>query len=88
MSGAKVDDIGPLRDLSQLQVLYLKGTQVSDLSPLRDLTQLREIWLYGTPVSDLTPLVKMKGVTIRLYEGHQVTVPEELKYRVVRVPSP
>ena len=38
----------------------------------------------GTQVSDLSPLVKMKDMTIWLGDGPQLTVPEELKGRVVR----
>ena len=110
VEGAKVKDLEPLSDLTQLQVLILNDTQVSDLEPLRGLTQLQELYLTDAPVSDLRPLrkltqlkflelsgtlvsdlsslAKIKGVTIYLYEERQVTVPEELKDRVLRVPSP
>ena len=77
-------DLEPLRELTRLQTLYLGSTQVSDLEPLRRLTQLKVLWLGHTQVSDLRPLVKMKGVTIWLDAGQQVTIPEELKDRVFR----
>ncbi len=81
---SEVKDLEPLRNLTELLWLYLSDTQVSDLEPLRELTQLQSLSLDGTQVSDLSPLVKMKNVTIYLYEGQQVTIPEELKDRVVR----
>ena len=83
LNGAQVSDLSPLRELTQLQVLYLlNDTQVSDLSPLRELIQLQVLYLQGTQVSDLTPLKKMKGVKIYLNAGQRVMVPEELKDRV------
>ena len=64
LSGAKIDDIGPLRELNQMKWLFLDDTQVSDLAPLSELNQLE---------------------TIFLDEDQQVTIPEELKDRVVRM---
>ena len=82
--GTQVTDLDPLRELTQLQQIYLNRTQVSDITPLRDLTQLQLLYLYSTQVSDLSPLTGMKSVTIFLDENQQVTIPEELKDRVVR----
>ena len=85
LGGTQVTDLEPLYHLTQLQWLSLRETQVSDLEPLCELTKLKELVLCETQVSDLTPLLKIKGVTIYLNEGQQVTVPEELKDRVVRL---
>ena len=56
------------------------GTEFSG-QPLRELTQLRWLYLNGAQALDFEP--KIKGVTIYLDEGQQVTIPEELKDRVV-----
>jgi internalin A len=51
-----LSDLTPLKDLTQLQKLYVYSTQVSDLTPLKDLTQLQNLYVSSTQVSDLTPL--------------------------------
>ena len=84
-----VTDVGPLRKLTLLEDLWLDGTQVADIEPLSDLTQLQWLNLTGTLVTDLSPLVKMKNVTIYVYENQQVTIPEELSVvRVTRLTTP
>ncbi|MCH7726301.1 MAG: hypothetical protein IH991_07460 [Planctomycetes bacterium] len=71
----KVEDLEPLRELTQLLAVDLRDTKISDLTPLRELTQLQELYLGGTRVSDLSPLVGIKGVTLYLREGQEVTIP-------------
>ena len=56
LSGTSVEDISPLRELSQLQSLSLSGTSVEDISPLRGLSQLQSLSLSGASVEDISPL--------------------------------
>ena len=51
-----LSDLSPLKDLAQLQLLYVNSTQVSDLSPLKDLANLQQLDVSDTQVSDLSPL--------------------------------
>ena len=58
----RIDDIAPLADLIELQLLSLWETTVSDLSPLSNLTGLQVLHLDRTPVSDLSPLSNLIGL--------------------------
>lgn len=49
-------DIGPLKDLTSLEELYLDFNQIRDLSPLAPLTNLRYLTLSYNQIDDLTPL--------------------------------
>ncbi len=51
-----LEDLTLLKDLKQLQILFLFRTMVSDLAPLRGLEQLQQISAAHTEISDLTPL--------------------------------
>lgn len=84
LANTQVSDVGPLRELKQLRVLSLVNTQVSDVKPLANLSRLRHLMLHGAPVSDVSPLVGNKGLTIHLFAGWKVTVPEEMQDRVKR----
>jgi internalin A len=55
-----LSDLSPLKDLLQLQQLYLFDTQVSDLNPLKNLQQLQQLDVFNTRVSDLSPLKDLK----------------------------
>jgi Leucine-rich repeat (LRR) protein len=41
--------VTPLKDLSQLQLLYLDANKLTGLTPLKDLTQLTELRLSDNP---------------------------------------
>ena len=83
LQGSEIEDVVPLHKLPDLQRLWLTSTDVSDLKPLRKLTQLQWLWVDHTQVDDLSPLLELKSVFIFLEEESQVTVPEELKDRVL-----
>ena len=55
-------DISPLKDLQNLEELYVDETQVVDLSPLKDLQNLEELDLSKTAVSDLSPLKDLQNL--------------------------
>lgn len=52
----QVDDLSPLKDLTNLERLLLKNSPVSDISPLAGLTNLTSVDLSATQVSDLSPM--------------------------------
>ena len=52
LSGTKVSDLTPLKELKGLEHLYLSDTAVSDLTPIKDLTGLQWLDLSGTAVSN------------------------------------
>ena len=87
LKGNPISDLEPLSKLPRLHFIDLEGAQVSDLEPLREMTQLRKLDLRYTQVTDLSPLTEMKNVTIYLDEKQQLTIPEELEDRVMRLPS-
>jgi internalin A len=55
-----VQDISPIKGLTQLQSLSLANTQVQDISPIKGLTQLQSLSLANTQVQDISPI---KGLT-------------------------
>ena len=52
LSYSGVKNIGPLKALISLQILWLSNTQVSDIELLKALINLQKLWLYNTQVSD------------------------------------
>ena len=98
LSEGVIDDPDPpgpdwLRDLigidyfADVVFVDFDDTEIEDIESLRELTQLQILNLKGTQVSDLTPFMGMKYVTIVLDDGHEMTIPEELKDRVLYWPS-
>ena len=59
LGGARITDISPLSNYTNLKLLDLAGTPVSDLSPIKNLASLRSLDLTETLVSDLSPLSKL-----------------------------
>ncbi len=51
-----LQNIEPLTQLADLQILDLSGTAITDISPLRNLTELIELDLSNTKVTDILPL--------------------------------
>ena len=54
-----IEDITPLRNLTELHGISLFGNQVSDISSLANLTRLVYFNGAGNPISDLRPLSKL-----------------------------
>jgi Leucine-rich repeat (LRR) protein/GTPase SAR1 family protein len=59
-----LSDLAPLKELTNLQQLYVHSTQVSDLAPLKELTNLQLLSVYSTKVSDLSPLKELANLQI------------------------
>ena len=78
----KLNDLSPLKDLTQLQLLDVSCTQVSDLTPLKDLKQLQHLYVYSTQVSDLTPLkdlTQLQLLSVSLDPSERFNAFERLK---------
>ena len=56
LDGTRIDSLGPLGELTDLNYLSLRDTYVRSLAPLAYLNRLAFIDLSGTPVADLSPL--------------------------------
>ncbi len=62
LANTKIQDITPLSNFDQLELLNLRGTRVSDLEPLAHLTTLRWLDLSSTKVSDPDPLAHLTAL--------------------------
>ena len=62
LRGAKISDISPLANFSNLQSIDMAATQISDLSPIKNLIKLRSLNLALTPVSDISPLANLSAL--------------------------
>ena len=63
LAPGKLDDITPLKGLTQLESVRISITQVKDISPLAGLIKLDRLDAGRTPVSDLTPLASCINLT-------------------------
>jgi hypothetical protein len=69
----KVSDLSPLKELKNLEKLYLSYTKVVDLSPLSELKNLEQLFLGDTQVSDLSPLAELKKLEMLFLGNTQLT---------------
>jgi hypothetical protein len=56
------EDIVPLRYMTNLTILSLRGSHISDLAPLSSLTNLPYLNLNSNQISDITPLSGLKNL--------------------------
>src|SRR5689334_17149989 len=59
LAPGKLDDISPLKTLTQIESLRLSATAIKDLTPLAGMVKLDRLDLGRTPVSDLKPLAAL-----------------------------
>jgi hypothetical protein len=57
-----VEDLEPLKGLTALQYLVLKGTRAANIGSLKGLTELQALDLSSTNVEDLSPLGSLKAL--------------------------
>ncbi len=62
LSGNPLENLGPLRGMTELRKLYLERTNVEDLTPLIGMSSLETLYLNKTNVEDISPL---KGLPIK-----------------------
>lgn len=70
-SGNTVKDLGPLKNLTKLEVLSLQDTvYIEDLEPISQLTNLRYLILRGNNIKDISPLKDLTKLdTLYLYKN-------------------
>ncbi len=68
-----IQDLSPLKGLSNLQRLYFSKNQVSDLSPLGGLKELKTLDFSKNQVSDLSPLGGLKELRRLFFNSNQVS---------------
>jgi len=73
LSGTQVSDLTLIKELNNLQELWLGDTQVSDLTPIKELKGLKTLILFDTAVSDLTPIKELTGLKWLHLDGTKVS---------------
>jgi hypothetical protein len=68
----QVLDLGPLRDLKELQVLHCVSRALQSLEPIRGLVNLQELVCHNSSITTLEPLKKLVNLK-RLSVGSEVT---------------
>jgi internalin A len=61
LSDNLVEDISPLKRMSQLKYLDLDKNKVNDLTPLTELKELKSVYIYGRGINDISQLVGTIG---------------------------
>ncbi|MDR0970039.1 MAG: hypothetical protein LBM67_05835 [Lentimicrobiaceae bacterium] len=56
------DNLEPISELSELELIDFSNTRIHDISPLRNLNKLKAIYFSGTGVSDLNSLKYSVGI--------------------------
>ena len=79
LSGSLLSDLTLLKELNNLQKIYLGGTAVSDLSPIKALINLQDLRLSDTKVSDPTPLKSLINLLMLDLAGTAVSDLSPLK---------
>ena len=64
-SGSEVVSLEPLKGMTTLQSITLRGTRVTDLSPLDGL-ELTAVDVSGAPITDVSPLVELPLTELQL----------------------
>jgi internalin A len=59
-----IEELGPLRSLTQLQRIIISSNRIASLSPLSSLSALRVLEFTNNSVNDLVPLVALKGLNV------------------------
>jgi serine/threonine protein kinase len=67
------EDIEPLRHMTNLTILRLRGNQISDLTPLMELTNLERLDLGGNQISNLVPLAGLTKLTRLSLRDNQIS---------------
>ena len=60
--GNNISNITPLKNLTNLTVLYLSNNKISDISPLKGLTKMTSLSLRCNQIKDLSPLSGMTSL--------------------------
>jgi Leucine-rich repeat (LRR) protein len=66
-------DIEPLRHMTNLTELFLRGNEISDISPLAALTNLTTVGLSDTGIGDISALAGLTDLKQMAVSGNQVS---------------
>lgn len=64
ISGARIPDLEPIRNLSKLESLLAGKSLISSLEPVRYIPNMRELDISGTLVADLSPLADFEALEV------------------------
>lgn len=73
LAPGKLDDLSPIKGLTQIESLRASATLIKDLTPLSGLTKLDRLDIGRTPVSDLAPLASLVNLTEIQIDDTEVT---------------
>ena len=68
-----ISDLSPLRDLTGLTRLTLRGNNITDLSPLSGLVNLKRLEIEHNSISDLSPLKNLINLTELKLSGNRIS---------------
>jgi len=69
----QVTDLGPLKDLTNLQSLNLAANKISNVGPLAGLSRLQYLELSDNQVSDVAPLAKLTSMASLYLSGNKIS---------------
>ncbi len=75
----KISDISPLKNLTSLRHLSLRGNTISDMSPLKDLATLTFLHIGYNNISDLSPLKDLTTLTFLNLDDNRISDLSPLK---------
>ncbi len=79
VSGTKITDLMPLRNLNKLEILDLSNSGVTILEPLHYCISISQLRLKGTPISDLSVLPAFQSLSTLDISGTKVNSLDAVK---------
>lgn len=73
ISGNEIEDITPLRDLTDLITLSMSDNRIRDIDALKNLENLEYLSLYGNQISDISPLEDLDSLTVLDLGGNRIS---------------
>ncbi len=67
-----INDVRPLRELRNLQILYLHNNQINDVSSLRELRNLQILSLDNNQINDVSSLRELRNLQILSLDNNQI----------------
>ncbi len=80
MNKWKISDMSPLKNLPQLQYLYLTTNQINDYSSLQSLTKLKTLYLHSNQIKDVSFLKGLTQLQILYLRSNEISDVSFLKY--------
>jgi len=73
ITGAKLTDISPIKELKNLTSINFMGNQISDISPIKELINLTRIGFGNNKITDISPLKKLNNLITINFDFNQIT---------------